>query len=115
MNSTQPISRKVFKYENARLTEPGLRDFVHAQRQNSDCEHDGIIDKLEFYGQNMLHWSKENCNKTRKEIECICRKIERVRQHVGGGNINYFTSLKRRMNIFLVKDDILWKQIAKVH
>ncbi|XP_058761438.1 uncharacterized protein LOC131634832 [Vicia villosa] len=78
-------------------------------------DHDGIIDKLESYGENMLQWSKENSNKIRNEIESIYRKIVRVRHHVGGDNINYFTTLKRRMNTLLVKDNILWKQRAKVH
>lgn len=105
--------QKGFKFENASLAELEFRDFVHDQWHNSDGEHDGIIDKLKSCGENMLLWSKDDCNKTRKEIERICRKIDRVRHHVGGGDINYFTSLKQPMDSLLVKDDIFWKQKQK--
>ncbi|XP_058756815.1 uncharacterized protein LOC131630038 [Vicia villosa] len=70
---------------------------------------------MEACGESLLQWSKDNNNKSIKEIESISRKINIVRQHVGGENINYFTALKRRLNTLLVKDDIFWKQRAKVH
>lgn len=74
-----------------------------------------VILLLEKYGENMLKWSKNNSHTIRKEIESLHSKIERVRYHVGYININYFTTLKRRMNSLLVKDDMFRKKRAKTH
>lgn len=109
----QDRSRKGSKFENAWLTEPWFNAFVMEQWHKD--ENDNIVDILENYGENMIKWSKENYHKIRKEIESLCKKIERLQQHVGEGNINYFLALKIRMNSLLIKDDMFWKQRAKAH
>lgn len=53
-NSSPPMARKGFRFENAWLMGPGFRDFVCDQWYHSDSEHDSIIDKLESCGENML-------------------------------------------------------------
>ncbi|CAK8574083.1 unnamed protein product [Lathyrus sativus] len=104
---------KRFRFENAWLIELDFQDFVIEKWHKN--EMDGIVGKLELCCENMMKWSKYNCHQIRKEIENISRNIERVRHHVGEGNINYFLTLKRCMNSLLVKEDMFWNQREKVH
>ncbi|XP_058742674.1 uncharacterized protein LOC131615213 [Vicia villosa] len=101
--SAHVTTRKVFRFENAWLMEPGFSDFVHEQWLRHGEDYDSIMKKLEACGDSLLHWSKNNSNKTRIDIESISRKLNIVRQHVEGDNFNYFTALKHRLNSLLKK------------
>lgn len=59
--------------------------------------------------------AKTTLIRQKKEIDSICKQIDRVRHHVVEGNLNYFTALKWWLNSLLVKHDFFWKQRAKLH
>ncbi|XP_058742491.1 uncharacterized protein LOC131614985 [Vicia villosa] len=111
--TVQHSSARTFKFETAWLTEPGFTEFV---RDNWNyCEYAEITKKLERCGTDMLKWSQKNWHKVRKEIDSICKKLDRARHHISEGNLNYFSALKKRLITLLVKDDLFWKQRAKAH
>ncbi|XP_058740855.1 uncharacterized protein LOC131613180 [Vicia villosa] len=107
------MAHKSFMFENTWLTELGFKEFVDYHWLN--CEHYDIIEKMDACGEEMLKWSKNHCYKVRKEIDSICKQIDRARHHVVERNFNYFTALKRSLNSLLIKDDSYWKQGAKAH
>ncbi|XP_058740924.1 uncharacterized protein LOC131613254 [Vicia villosa] len=111
--TVQHSTARKFKFENTWLTKPGFTNFVRDKWLN--CEHEEITKKLKDYGDDMVKWSQKNWCKVRKEIAGICKKLDRARQHVSEGNLNYFSTLKKRLISLLVKDDLFWKQRAKAH
>lgn len=60
-----------------------------------------------------MHWSKNNLQNLRKEIDWYHKKIEQTRNQVDASNINYFNALKKRLSSLLIQDDIFWRQRAK--
>ncbi|MCH97481.1 endonuclease/exonuclease/phosphatase family protein, partial [Trifolium medium] len=102
---------KHFKFENAWLVEPDFDPFVKQHWGNYGSMN--ITRKLDNCASDLTSWSKDNCNKTRKEIEKCKKNLERARLQTSPSNINYFNALRKRLDTLLVKDDMYWRQRAK--
>jgi len=67
---------------------------------------------LSYCAEDPTEWSRNN-NNFRRDISKVQKKIEKLRTHVTAANVNYFNSLKNRLDKLLVQDDLFWKQRAK--
>jgi len=110
-NLQQHKNGKKFRFENSWLVEPEFSPFVH-QCWNSYF-NETITGKLNHCAEDLHHWDNEHGKKTRKEIEKVRKKLEVARTQLIAANLQYFTSLNRKLDTLLVKDDLYWKQRAK--
>ena len=67
---------------------------------------------MSYCAEDLTEWSRNN-NNFRRDISKIQKKIEKLRTHATEVNVNYFNSLKHRLDKLLVQDDLFWKQRAK--
>jgi hypothetical protein len=104
-------SLKPFKFENAWLVEEEINQFVQQQWQKYSSMD--ITGKLDNCATELIELSKDNCYKTRKEIDNCRKNLKRPRSQVSSSNIDHFNSLRKRLDTLLVKDDLFWRQRAK--
>ena len=107
---TLPSARR-FRFENSWKLEPGFDDVVKKSWYSFN-EH-SVVEKLDRCAADISAWSRENCNRVKKDIVECRKQLVTLRSTYTGANQDQLVLLRKKMNQLLEQDDAYWRQRAK--
>ena len=106
----QQLGRR-FKFENAWLREPGLREVV-VQAWQGSCDQK-LLRRLYVCSERLKFWGGRFIASLRKDIKGCNKKIEELQYKSDAISIQWMEEVKVEYASLLLKEDDFWKQRAK--
>ena len=108
-----PRAQRSFRFENSWKLEPGFDDMLKDSWLLYN-DHT-IIHCLNKCAEDIRSWSREHCNKLKKDSDDCRKKLCLSRINNTGAYQVQLMSLHRQMAKLLMQEDAYWRQRAKTH
>jgi len=108
-----PRAQRSFRFENSGKLEPGFNDML----KDSWLLHNDhtVINRLNRCVEDIHSWSREHCNKLKKDIDDCRKKLGLSRINNTGADQVQLLSLRKQMAKLLMQEDAYWRQLEKTH